>query len=186
MQVSAEAEAGGSRHVAPFAIAPMSPVYVLTSGVFLAIPVIWALLIVDGGELRATAMFMAPLFVLLSAVVWFVLRPTRIEVDEGAVSVVFPVRRIRIAREEITGVSQLQRVEVTERLGRPWRIGAGGLFGTFGFTWTYKRGWMPTYVTTTDDWVLVERRGAPPVLLSVRDPETFVRGLAPSKRPKRH
>lgn len=162
----------------------MSPIYVLTSGVFLAIPVIWGLLIVDGGELRSTALVMAPLFCLLSAAVWFLLRPTRIEVDDAHVSIVFPLRRLRLAREGITEVSHLRRSEVTERLGRPWRVGAGGLFGTFGFTWTSKRGWMPTYVTTTDGWVLIERRGAPPALVSVSDPETFVRGLASSKSPK--
>lgn len=58
------------------------------------------------------------------------------------------------------------------------RIGAGGLWGAFGWLWTTKRGIVQMYVSRTDRFVWIERAGERPWLITPENPEEFVRTLS--------
>jgi hypothetical protein len=60
---------------------------------------------------------------------------------------------------------------------RRTRIGVGGLWGGFGWLWTTRRGLVEFYVSRADGMVLIERRGARPLLITPADPEKLLRAL---------
>lgn len=159
--------------------APMAPLYVVSTGVLLAIPVIWAIMIVTVGHgiWRVSAVVIAS-FVALSALIWLYLRPSKYEVDAAGVTIHWYLRRIVVPRADITNVSTIDREVLRRDFGWSARVGVGGLFGTFGLLWTSKRGWLTAYATTTQGWVLIERRGERPILISPDRPDDFVRALS--------
>jgi hypothetical protein len=56
------------------------------------------------------------------------------------------------------------------------RIGAGGLWGGFGWLYT-RRGLVDLYVSRTDRFVLVRRRAGRPLLLTPERDASFVDAL---------
>jgi hypothetical protein len=56
-------------------------------------------------------------------------------------------------------------------------VGAGGLWGGFGWLWTERRGIAQMYVSRTEGLVWIERRGGRPWLITPEEPEAFVRAL---------
>jgi cyanate permease len=157
----------------------MAPLYVLSTGVILAIPVIWAIMIVTVGQgIWRTSLVVIASFIALTAAIWLYLRPSRYEVDNGGVTIHWHLRRIVVPRADITSVSTIDREVLRRDFGWSARVGVGGVFGTFGLLWTSKRGWMSAYATTTQSWVLIERRDERPILISPERPDDFVRALS--------
>lgn len=157
----------------------MAPLYVLTTGVLLAIPVIWAIMIVTVGHgIWRVSLIVIASFVALSALIWLYLRPSRYIVDDDGVTILWHLRRLRIPRADIEGASTIGRELLRRDFGWSARVGVGGLFGTFGLLWTSKRGWMSAYATTTQHWVLLERRDGRPILISPERPDDFVRAIS--------
>ena len=74
-------------------------------------------------------------------------------------------------------VVRLSRKEFKARFGLSARIGAGGLWGGFGWLWTSKGGILDFFISRTDDFVLVERREQRPLLVTPSEPDEFVREL---------
>lgn len=159
------------------AVAPMSPLFVVLTGVLLAIPTIWAILGVIHEPLRRTALVLVPAALALIATVWLVFRPQRFERTADGVELVFPLRRLHIMRAEVTRATRLDRPALHRQTGITVRVGFAGLFGNFGLLWTTKLGWVSVYSTSLDEWVLVERKAARPILLSPADPDALVRAL---------
>jgi hypothetical protein len=89
----------------------------------------------------------------------------------------FPLRTLDV--REVRNVAVLSEHAAREKLGAAVRIGAGGLFGTFGWLWTSRMGLVGVYVSTTSGLVLVERASGLPLLLSPESPEDFARALTP-------
>lgn len=168
------AEAGPVR----FAMAPMAPVFVLVTGMLLAIPVIWIAAAITRAEMRTNAIAMASAFIAAVVGVFVAMRPTHFVVDEERITIAFPVRSSSIDRASIIHARILPRSDLSAVLGWSWRFGVGGLFGNFGLLWTSKRGWVTTYLTTRDAWVLLERSSGRPLLLSPADPHAFLRAIA--------
>lgn len=110
--------------------------------------------------------------------IWLYSRPTRFELTPAALVIVWPIRRIRIARGEIRGVRILEREDLKRELGWGMRIGAGGLWGAFGWLWTSRAGMVDLYISRTDRWVLVERASGRPLLINPERPEEFVRAAS--------
>ncbi len=167
-----------ARGPARLAMAPMAPVFVLVTGVLLAIPVIWILAAITRSEMRTNAIAMASAFVAAAIAVFVAMRPTHFVIDEARLTIVFPVRSTSVERATITHARVLPRSELSAVMGWPWRVGVGGLFGNFGLLWTSKRGWVTTYLTTRDAWVLIERSSGRPLLVSPADPQAFLRAIA--------
>ena len=159
--------------------APMAPLYVLSTGITLAIPVIWAIMIFTVGQgIWRISLVVVASFIALCAVIWLYLRPSRYEVDDGGVTIHWHLRRLVVPRAEITSVSTIDRQVLRRDFGWSARVGVGGVFGTFGLLWTSKRGWMSAYATTTTGWGLIERRDARPILISPERADDFVRAFS--------
>lgn len=159
--------------------APMAPLYVLSTGITLAIPVIWAIMMVTVGQgIWRISLPVIASFVVLCAVIWLYLRPSSYEVDEGGVTIRWHLRRLVVPRSQISSVSTIDREVLRRDFGWSARVGVGGVFGTFGLLWTSKRGWMSAYATTTASWVLIERRNERPILISPELPDEFVRAVS--------
>jgi hypothetical protein len=98
-------------------------------------------------------------------------------VYSNSLEVIWPLKRRRIPREEITAVRQVDGEELTREIGWGTRVGAGGLWGGFGLLWTRRRGMVQMYISRTDGYVWIERGNKRPWLLTPLEPEEFIRAL---------
>ena len=128
---------------------------------------------------------LAPTVLLVAIYVWIWLwfRPTRFVVQSRVLEIVWPVRRREIPRDDIVRVRLLDKHALRREVGRAMRVGAGGLWGGFGWLWTQKRGVVRLYVSRTDGFVWIERRSDRPWLITPERPETFVRALSSPAAP---
>jgi hypothetical protein len=157
-----------------FELAPMSPaIRALTVGL-LALPLVLLWLARGTGTaLTIPALLMAAVY----AWVWLRFRPTAFVVRPGALEVIWPLKRGRLSLATVSSVQLIDRHEVRRRIGFAIRIGAGGLWGGFGWLWTTRRGMVRMYVSRLDQFVWIERRGGPPWLITPDSPDMFVRAL---------
>ena len=158
-----------------FRLAPMSPVIMILTLVLLLLPVAFF-----AAALRWHRLFALPALFLLciSAWVWLWFRPTEFIVGPGGIEIIWPLRRRTIRRDTITGVRRINRQELWDETGWALRVGAGGLWGGFGFLWTARRGIVRMYVSRVDDLVWIERGREQPWLLTPEQPDAFVHALS--------
>lgn len=157
-----------------FSLAPMSPFIRGLTLFMLALPAAFI-----GSALIGTPVLLAPALILIViyAWIWTRFRPTRFVVAADAIEVHWPLKRRRIARSSITGVRRIDGAELRDVAGAGMRIGAGGLWGGFGWLWTTHRGIAQMYVSRTDGYVWIERGKERPWLVTPEDPDAFVRAL---------
>jgi hypothetical protein len=120
----------------------------------------------------------ALLLLLIYGWVWTRFRPTRFVVRPDAVEVIWPLKRRELPRDQISAVRLLSRQELKEQSGRGVRVGAGGLWGGFGWLWTARRGIVQMYVSRLDGFVWIERGTERPWLITPDRPEAFVHALS--------
>jgi hypothetical protein len=161
-----------------FQAAPMAAVFVVLSGLVLAIPIIFTVIGLGDPRLRVVFLGTAVMVAAAALGVWVFYKPKRFLVDDAVLTIEFPMRTIEISRTEITSARVLSRDRFRETLGFALRVGIGGLFGVFGYLWSNKLGWVTIYATSTDDWVLIERRGSGPLILTPKDAEGLVAALS--------
>jgi hypothetical protein len=116
--------------------------------------------------------------VTIYAWVWPRFRPNEFVVHRGALEIIWPLMRREILREDITDVRIIDRQTLRKEIGRGIRVGAGGLWGAFGWLWTRKRGIVQMYVSRTDRFVSIECKGDRPGLITPERAEEFVRALS--------
>ena len=148
-----------STTVRRFRLAPMSPLILWLTLGLLAAPVavlmsalFWKLMLVIPGLLLGA----------IYAWVWLRFRPTSFVVHSGALEVIWPLKRRQLRRE----------------VGWAVRVGAGGLWGAFGWLWTQRRGIVQMYVSRTDGFVWIERIRDRPWVITPENSEAFVRALS--------
>jgi hypothetical protein len=129
---------------------------------------------------RAPLAIPALFFVAIYAWIWLRFRPTRFVVRPGVLEVIWPLKRRDIPRGEISDVRLIDGRELRKEIGWGMRVGAGGMWGGFGWLWTRKRGIVQMYVSRTDRFVWIERAGERPWLITPERPEEFVHALAPA------
>ena len=158
-----------------FRLAPMSPLVRALTLLLLALP--FAFLV---GPLLGRPLFALPALFLVAiyAWVWLRFRPRRFVVRRQGLEVIWPLKRRDIPREEISGVRVIDRPALKKEIGWGMRVGAGGLWGGFGWLWTKRRGIVQMYVSRTDRFVWIERAGGRPWLITPDEPESFVRALS--------
>jgi len=158
-----------------FRLAPMSPGIRVLTLVMLALPLVFL-----AGAALGTWPALAPgLFIFVMYVwVWTRFRPSRFILHPGSIEVVWPLKRREIRREGITEVRLIGCREMRNEVGFCMRVGAGGLWGGFGWLWTQKRGIVQMHISRTDQFVWIERRNDRPWLITPENPEAFIRALS--------
>lgn len=155
-----------------FRLARMSPsILALTIGLLLLPLILFASAVLGAWPSPLPALLPAAIYLW----VWLRFRPTRFVVRPDALEVIWPLKSRRIPREAIAGVRLIDREELRREIGSGLRVGAGGLWGGFGWLWTRKRGIVQMYVSRTDGLVWIERTRGRPWLITPEEPETFVR-----------
>ena len=161
--------------VARFRLAPMSPAIRGLTVVLLALPVGFVAL----AALGSRVLWLPAAFVVATyAWVWLRLRPTRFVVGPEFLDVVWPLGRRRLPRAGIGAVRLLDGPALRREIGWGMRVGAGGLWGGFGWLWSTRRGIVQMYVSRTDRFVWIERGRDRPWLVTPESPEAFVRALS--------
>lgn len=162
-----------------YRLAPMCTMIRVVTLVLWALPIPFVLGSTFGAPfLIAIAVFLVAIY----AWVWLRFRPTQFVVHPDALEVVWPLRRRRIARNGITEVRIVSLRDLRSQLGWCMRVGAGGLWGGFGWLWTERRGIVQMYISRMDDLVWIERSNERPWLISPERPQEFVRSMASSLR----
>jgi len=159
-----------------FRIAPMSRGIAVLTAILLVIPIAMLVGSLSGMEfLLGPAIFVCAIY----AWVWLLFRPNRFVIYADAVEVVWPLRCRKIPRASIRSVRAVDGPELKRELGWCARIGAGGLWGGFGWLWTERRGIVQMYVSRMDGFVWIERGTDRPWLITPERQEEFVRELSP-------
>lgn len=158
-----------------FRLAPMSPSILVLTGVLLALPLAFL-----GLAALLTPLLLGPAVFILAiyAWIWLRYRPTAFVVHPRALEVTWPLRRREIPRDDISAVRVIDRQTLRREAGWGVRVGAGGLFGGFGYLWTTDRGLVRMYVSRTDRFVWIERKSDRPWLITPDQPDAFVRAMA--------
>jgi len=159
-----------------FRLARMSPLMLALTLLFLVLPPI----LVVGAFFGRHQLWAAALLLLaIDAWVWLRFRPSRFTVQGRELEVVWPLKCRHIYRESIVSARVIDRQELKRKIGWGMRVGAGGIWGGFGWLWTTQRGLVQMYISRTDSFVWIERAGGKPWLVTPEEPEEFVRALSP-------
>jgi len=161
--------------VQSFPLASMCPLIRTLTVFVLAVPV--ALLAAASFGARSLGL-PALLMIVVYAWVWLAFRPSRFDVGREGLVAVFPLRRRALGRDEIASVRVIDRAELKKEIGWGLRVGAGGLWGGFGWLWTKRRGLVEMYVSRTDRFVWIERSRGRPWLVTPEREDAFVRALS--------
>lgn len=162
------------RIVKSFRLALMSPQILTITTVLLVLPLaLFSGALFGGHFLAVPALLVVGIYVW----VWLRFRPRRFVVHERSLEVIWPMKRRTIPRADISSVRLLDREELGQEIGSGFRVGAGGLWGGFGWLWTKRRGIVQMYVSRNDIFVWIERKSGRPWLITPEQPENFVRAL---------
>jgi hypothetical protein len=163
-----------------FRIAPMSKLIRVLTIILLAIPVglaIWAAVVVH------VLLVPLALIVAIYAWIWLRFRPGAFIIHPDLVEIEWPLKRRTIARSGIVSCRVMDGQDLRREIGWGIRVGAGGLWGGFGWLWTPRRGIVQMYVSRIDDLVWIERGSERPWLITPERPEEFVREILASAAP---
>src|SRR3974377_2314180 len=132
------------RDTKSFRLARMSPLMLTPTLLFLAAPP--ALLV--GALLGRHQLWAGALLLLaIDAWVWLRFRPSRFTVQGSGLEVIWPLKCRHIPRESIVSARVIDRQELKREIGWGMRVGAGGVWGGFGWVWTERRGGGPTCIS---------------------------------------
>src|SRR5262245_9066289 len=147
---------------------------VLTLALFVLPPLFLAIAVLGNRLLLLPTAFLVAIYAWIA--LWF--RPMLFAVGPREIEIVWPLRRQTIARDDIVAVRLTDKHALRNEVGRAMRVGAGGLFGGFGWLWTEKRGVVRMYISRTDGFVWIECRNGRPWLITPERPDAFVRALS--------
>lgn len=156
-----------------YPLAPMNGVIRVLTVLILPLPLVLAFFAsLDPGPQR-TVLFGAAAFTLfLWATIWTWFRPGTFVVDPTGITLEFPGRTMHVP--DVKSARIIDAAELKSRYGMAARVGAGGLWGGFGWLWTSKRGLVDMYISRTDRFVLVERVNGRELLITPDRAEEFV------------
>jgi len=157
-----------------FPLAAMSPLILIFTLVLLVLPVVFV-----GGAMVGQRLLLAPALFLVAIYLWVWLRfrPHWFVVTARDLELVWPLKRRRVSRNDIAAVQIIDRKTLRTKVGWALRVGAGGLWGGFGWLWTKRRGIVQMYVSRIDEFVWIECREGRPLLITPERPTDFVRAL---------
>jgi len=157
-----------------FGLAPMCTLLRTLTLLLAALPLIFLV----AGTMGSRALYLPALLLLLTyAWVWARFRPTAFVVHPDSLEVIWPLKRRRIRRDGISSVRIIDRQRLRQEVGWGMRVGAGGLWGGFGWLWTSRRGIVQLYVSRLDRFVWIECGKERPWLITPERAEAFVAAL---------
>ena len=165
--------------VQSFRLAPMSPLLWMLTLALLAVPAVFFSTAMVGRHLLTVP---ALCVVVMYVWVWLRFRPTRFVVYPDRLEVRWPLKRRSIPRKDIAVVRLIDKRALYSATGWGLRVGAGGLWGGFGWLWTQRRGIVQMYISRTDGFVWIERVGDRPWLITPVQPAAFVRALSSASK----
>src|SRR5215510_4505208 len=165
--------------VQSFRLAHMSPLIWILTLALLAIPAVFVSTAMVGRHLLAVP---ALCVVVLYVWVWLRFRPTRFVIYPDRLEVRWPLKRRSIPRKDIAEVRLIDKRALYSEIGWGMRVGAGGLWGGYGWLWTQRRGIVQMYISRTDGFVWIERVGNRPWLITPAQPAAFVRALSSASK----
>lgn len=159
-----------------FPLAPMSKSIRALTLIVLTFP---ALLAAAGllSPVPGLLLVVAALLAVIYLAIWLLLRPSDFEARETGLTLRFPWRTTEVSRARLRSARLVAASELRNELGFVVRVGAGGLWGGFGWLWSRGRGWVEIYVSRLDGFVWLERRDGMPLLLTPADSERFIAAL---------
>jgi hypothetical protein len=165
--------------VQSFRLAHMSLLIWMLTLVLLAVPAVFFSTAMVGRHLLTVP---ALCIVVMYVWVWLRFRPTRFVVYPDRLEVRWPLKRRSIPRKDIAEVRLIDKRALHSETGWGMRVGAGGLWGGFGWLWTQRRGIVQMYISRTDGFVWIERVGDRPWLITPAQPAAFVRALSSASK----
>lgn len=156
-------------------MAPMSPLILGLTLLLLAIPLIFI-----AASLLGYSILLMPAIILLIlyAWVWLRYRPNRFVIHPDKLEIIWPLKRRYLRRDNITGTRIINSTDLRREAEWCVRIGAGGLWGGFGWLWTQRRGIVQMYISRTDNFVWIDCVTGRPWIITPDHPEIFVRKLS--------
>lgn len=158
-----------------FRLAPMCGLIGGLTLAMLSLPVVLGVAFLR--SMPAPALWLPGMLALLYLAIWLWWRPHRFELDAKGLTIHWPLRRQHIPWCEIRAARQLRNADVRSELGFAARIGAGGLWGGFGWLWSSRRGMLDLYVSRGDGIVIVERQPGRALLITPEQPGEFSRAV---------
>ena len=157
-----------------YRIAPMSTVIRVLTALLFLIPVGMAI-----GAATGTRVLLVPLafVVAIFAWIWLRFRPREFVIYPDRIEAVCPLKRRAILCSTIVSCRTIGLADLRREIGWGIRVGAGGLWGSFGWLWTLRRGTVQTYVSRTDAFVWIERGAGTPWLITPEREDEFVRDV---------
>jgi hypothetical protein len=158
-----------------FRLAPMCRrILVLTVGLLLLPAGLLVGMVLAPGALLAPTVLLGLIYVW----VWLRFRPKAFVIHSDRLEVVWPLKRRQIPRAGIQDVRLITAADLKREVGLGVRVGAGGLWGGFGWLWTQRRGIVQMYISRTSDLVWIERGAERPWLITPERLEAFVHQLS--------
>jgi hypothetical protein len=149
------------------------PIRFLTTGLLMLPAVLLVLSFFSYTALAAPALFIGAIYLW----VWLRFRPQRFEITVDSLRVIWPIGSRQIQRLEIYDVELITRAELREKIGWGLRIGAGGLWGGFGWLYTANRGLIRMYISRIDRVVWFETLPGTAWIITPDHPEEFIAAL---------
>jgi hypothetical protein len=128
------------------------------------------------GPVRLVLLGVAGLLAITYLSVWLWWRPSRFELTDQSLTLIWPLRSRSIPKSTIREVSLVTRADFRREYKYGLRVGAGGLWGGFGLLVT-ARGTLAMYISRTDAFVLIQRDGERSLLITPEEPERFMEEL---------
>lgn len=124
-----------------YRLAPMSRSLAIMTVVLWGIPLVFAVIAVTTDFLPAM-IFMIAMTVFIAGIycwTWIRFRPSEFVLGDGAMEVIWPAKRRQVPYVGMHSAKIITRRELKDLVGFGMRVGAGGLWGAFGWLWTTKR-----------------------------------------------
>lgn len=161
-----------------YRLARMSPGLRVLTIVLLLLPAVFLVAVLAGQKDAAIPLVMV---VVIYGWVWLGFRPRAFIIHPNTLEIVWPLKRREVPRQSILSLRQMDAKTVKTEIGWCARIGAGGLWGGFGWLWTQRRGIVQMYISRTDQFVWIQRGDKRSWLITPERPEEFVRELSQTK-----
>lgn len=158
-----------------FQLAKMSAVILVLTVLLFPVPVIMAGVGFRYGP--PTLLWVAAFMALVWVTVWLLFRPSEFVLSRAGLEIRWPMRPASLLPlADIDSVEIVSGDDFRRDYGRGARVGAGGLWGGFGWLVT-KKGALRMYVSRVDQFVLVYPKTGRTLMITPDRAELFVESL---------